>query len=1373
MDLIPKNLLTSGAPNFAAKIKAHWLHKILALWLFTICFSPIKGQNFQFELIPAELGLSQNFISDIAVDSTGFIWLGTPSGLNRFDGYAFKIYKNDKSDSTSLGNNRVLKLLVDLDGALWVGHGSGLQVFNPLSGSFEVVPIAQNVSVSILALDKSNNIWAIDSHRTIHRISRRRTSDYAVESYPNMIPDSPQKDDVIRSIGVDGEGRFWVHAGSFLGLIDFTDPEPKMKYVDWTSCSQKDEKRLDEVVSATPIQNDYRLQGITIGNEGQVFIYDEGALSTIVKGEINTLWIDELKNADQVVHASSRFYAYHDKSNILWLYTSTAGAHFGVDLNTYMILPKNTEIFEQIGVGITCITKSENGVYWASTNGNGLYKGVPNRSIFNSQPASSMIPTSSIYPVYKDENGHIWYFTKRTIMVIPDGSIHPQEVAFGIDNYNHVRASEDAEFDFSAKFIKGDGNGGLWIGNYDGLHHFHIDGTTVLKHDYFPIEQKSRNGDDDFLLGVYDLIIDDDDSIWIATAGEFGKFDPKTGVFDGLPFLNRFGTFDDNRISNRIVQTATKDFWIGTPNGLVKYDRSTKSFETLTHNPNDSNSLANNHIKSLCIDPTDPNVIWIGTNGAGLDRLDQRTLLFDHFTEKAGLPDQTIYGILSNGEQLWLSTNKGLCSFHTQNHSVNTYTVSDGLQDNEFNTRSFCKASDNELIFGGIKGINRFYPDSLFRSNENPETIISQVKINNRPVTFSSDSQVLSHPIESARDIWLRPDAQMVSFQVTGMDLSLPEKTEYQYKLVNFDPSWNIIGRDRNITFTSLPFGDYTLQVKSTNRSAKWSSKIKELNIHVLPPWWRTWWAYTIYALVIIGLVVFIYRYQLEREHEKREAQRLLELDTLKSRIFTNITHEFRTPLTVILGMTGMIKNNETYTQAIHENANNLLEMVNQILDLSKLEADKLEANYINGDIISYLRYLTESLRSTADIQEKELIFQSGVEQLLMDYDEVKTRQILLNLLSNAFKFTSKGDRITVKVRLGDENMLVVEVEDSGIGIPTEKLNHIFERFYQVDDSETRQAQGSGIGLALSFELVKLLGGKLEVDSELNKGSTFRFFLPIKNQSEAAEFYKAPVKASVPVSPGVPLPEEKDKPFLLLVEDNYQIVQFVQLLLQSTYHILHAENGKAGIEMAIKHIPDIIISDVMMPFKNGYEVTETLKADMRTSHIPIVLLTAKSTQEDRNTGLKHGADAYLNKPFDKDELEIRLEKLIALRKTLISRFKNLEESELENDQLENQFLVKVKDVVLQNIDNSEYRIDQLERALNLSKMQLYRKLKALTGMSPTIVVRDIRLNEAAKLLKQGELNVSEIAYAVGFNDPSYFTRAFKEKFGVAPSQYHR
>ncbi len=1340
----------------------------------TVLFAGIAhlyAQSIQFESIPTTLGLSQNFVNDIAADTTGFIWIATPSGLNRFDGYEFKTFKNEPLDSLSLGSNRVYQTIIDRDGALWVAHEKGLQVYNSQSGGFIRVPLDPNVAVRHLILDKDLGVIALDSELLIHQIKRIQHDKFVIISHQRPI--SKDKNDVIYTIALDRQNRLWINARTYLGLVDLNSSQAQMKYVDWLSWEGNSQTILNQSTSAVKRSNQLGAPGLVQGRNGQIFVYNENVLSVIDGEIVKTNLIGELRNSPP---SNWVFNGYHDASNLLWLYSKWPNSAFVLDLAELKMVNGSERIFEKIQVGISAIIESQDGLMWATTIGNGIYKGVRHNEIFNSPPVSSKILTSSTYPIYKDEEGNVWLGTENQILVIPKGFDTPQEINIPKNYYADSDLGE-RKLIFSVKFIKGDGEGGLWVGNHEGLHHLKKNGIEIKEHRFYSIYGGSRTNGKDSPLGVYDLFIDEFDAIWLATAGEIGKFDAETGSFEGHSFESDFKIYNYYRISNRILKTKKQTFWIGTMQGLIQFDSANRTFQFHRNNPKDIHSLASNEIKTIAHDPSDPEVIWIATNGRGLDRLNTRTGDFLHYTEKDGLPDETIYGILNNGkEELWLSTNKGLCSFNLQSHYIQTYSALDGLQDNEFNTRSFFKGKDNEFIFGGIYGLNRFYPDQLFESNYQPMTSIIGVKVNNESITYHPQSEILSHAIEEATDIYISPDVKMVSFTVSGLDLSAPENTNYQYKLENYDENWNTIGKERVITFTNLPYGDFKLRIRSSNRSGKWSDKTRDITIHMIAPLWQRWWAYTAYAAILILVIISIFKFQLKRENSKRESQRLQELDTLKTRLFTNITHEFRTPITVISGMAGMIPNQEQYTGAIQKNADNLLQMVNQILDLAKLESNKLEVNYINGNIVEYIKYLTESLRSNALQQNKHLSFHSSHDVIVMDYDEMKTRHIIYNLLSNALKFTKSEDRIDVRITLNGVTEIWVEVEDSGIGIAKEKLPYIFDRFYQADNSSTKAAQGTGIGLALCHELIRLLGGRLQVKSDIGLGSTFGFALLIKNVSSQGSYTAIPeiLEPELPFqrSNGLEATFDEKKPLLLLVEDNYEIARFIELLLEGSYSIVHAENGQRGIEEAILRIPDVIISDVMMPLKNGYEVTETLKTDIRTSHIPIILLTAKASQSDRNEGLEKGADAYLHKPFDKAELQIRLRKLIELRRNLISKFKGLEVSDDSFHELENQFLQQVKNAVIENINKSEFKIEDLENSMKLSKMQLYRKLKALTGMSPSIVVRDIRLNEAIKLIRKGELSVSEVAYEVGFSDPSYFTRAFKEKFGTAPSKYN-
>lgn len=538
--------------------------------------------------------------------------------------------------------------------------------------------------------------------------------------------------------------------------------------------------------------------------------------------------------------------------------------------------------------------------------------------------------------------------------------------------------------------------------------------------------------------------------------------------------------------------------------------------------------------------------------------------------------------------------------------------------------------------------------------------------------------------------------------------------------------------------------------------------------------------------------------FQLEKskilqEQEQAEAQRLKELDELKSNLYTNITHEFRTPLTVIMGINENIKGHEQERKLIRRNSKNLLQLINQLLDLSKVESANLELHKIKGDIVKYLHYLTESFQSMATDKGIQLVFYSEVDNQIMDYDEIKIQHIIYNLLSNALKFTTEKGKVIVhvqKIEIADLPQLKIKIQDTGIGIPSDLIPHIFDRFYQVDNTLTRKGEGTGIGLALVKELVLLMEGTIEVQSEDGKGSQFIICLPIVDElsttqiplsphKEINTITEQPIETTTDISLNAPSflnpAANLDHPILLIIEDNTDVASYIQSILKEAFTIHTADNGQLGIEMAIEILPDIIISDVMMPIKNGYEVCETLKEEERTSHIPIILLTAKAEQADKIAGLKYGADAYLTKPFDKQELLVRLEKLVALRKKLQERFTNPSTPALSSpiEQQQAAFLKKLATIVGEHLNNTTFSVPELAKSAQMSQTQVYRKLKALTNQTPSQFIRSIRLAKGKELLENSALTISEIAYEVGFTDPNYFSRTFQQAFGKSPRDFRK
>ena len=601
-----------------------------------------------------------------------------------------------------------------------------------------------------------------------------------------------------------------------------------------------------------------------------------------------------------------------------------------------------------------------------------------------------------------------------------------------------------------------------------------------------------------------------------------------------------------------------------------------------------------------------------------------------------------------------------------------------------------------------------------------------------------------------------------------------------------------------------FPPGNYSFRVKARNSFGQWSEE-KAMDIQISPPWWATTWAYAFYVLSGLSLLALLFYLQqrshrrklsferqenahrqqqlqlsMQLEFEQQEAQRLKELDTAKARLYDNFTHEFRTPITIIRGETQEIKGNEERKKTILRNSGQLLTMVNRMLDLSKLEAGALEPEWIRDDIIAYLKYLVESFHSMAGYKDIRLNFYTQLDQLIMDIDPEKLKQIISNLLSNAIKFTPQYGQVIV-VAGADESWLEIEVKDSGIGITPEKLDKIFVRFYQVDDSSTRQAGGTGIGLALVKELVHLMEGKIQVRSEEQKGTSFHVLLPIHHDAPLQQTSSPILPPSTQVLPATSLPQpagssqKTDLPLVLIIEDHPDMIAYVYNCLMTDYQVFTAQNGKEGVDAAFEHLPDLIICDVMMPELDGFGVVELLKNDLRTAHIPIILLTAKAAQSDKITGLQFGADAYMLKPFDKEEFRLKLHNLLQSQANLRA-FLLADEALVPDkggsslDPKDQQFVDNFRKIILDNLDNEDMNIPGLCRLVGLSRSQLHKRITAITGASTSFFVMKVRLQEAKKLLLSTDLNVNEVAYSVGFKRPNHFSKSFKDFYGYTPSE---
>lgn len=1374
------------------------------------------SQHFNFERIPNELGLSQNLISAIAQDEQGFLWVGTKDGLSRFDGFQFKVFRHLPGDSSSISDDHIKSLFIDAQKRFWIATSSGLDLYNPSKESFyhilslgatkseTTAPLLKS-EINHITQDRDGAFWLSTRGSGLYRM-RCSADQYQAEmsEFRNFRLEHGLLSENVKYVLGDGAGLLWV----------------KMQ----EGCQTL---RYDSKNGAYEIRNfsfsnfashwQEKVEGLRYFNKNQWL--PEDRIFGMIRGEDGTIWMVTAPGLVQWTPQTNRFSYFSvkafladypvfansleqgagflDQNGRLWFgslnallvfdtqETSEAQTDYPLALAWHT---KMNDLPGDLHPAIASLYEDKSGVVWLGSNGLGLFKYHSNNQRFVHHQLEAIAPSiPSIRAICESDDGAVWIATSSYRFF--QFNRETRQI-----NFVKINQIDRPRYEGYALSIYPDSRGNLWVDNITGVTRLTLKDGTVAKQTNFTLLSEEGNP-----LKIYDIQEGLDGRVWFISQNTFGWIDQASGIFNGQPYLPP--SIDGNNIRNFPCIHPNMDgtFWLGTVDGLKHYDPQTKQFTSYRNDPADHNSLSSNIIRSILADPSQPEqVLWIGTAGGGLNRFDISSEKWERFGLEEGLPDKVIYGILDDSEgNLWMSTNQGLCKFDPQTGTVKTYTTADGLQDQEFNSGAYFKSKSGELFFGGLNGFNAFFPEDIKESDFEVPVVITDFKLFNKVVVIKAPESPLLQSISFSEKITLNHTDKVFSFEFAALDFTNPKKNQYAYRLKNFEEQWQYIGNQRTATFTNLDPGSYVFHVKASNHDGVWNENPTSIQIQILPPWWRSWWAYLAYLVVGFGIIRAIYRFQLRRRLEQAEAENIKQLDHFRSRFYTNITHEFRTPLTIILGMMDNIQGYDKERQLVRRNSNKLLRLINQLLDLAKLESGRLSLKLIQGDFIKYLSYLTESFHSMASEKHIQLTFESDVPELVMDFDPDKVQEVVYNLLSNALKFTPENGRVQLQVLSFERReppYLQINVKDNGIGISSNQLPYIFDRFYQADDASVHQKEGTGIGLAVANELVTLMGGKIAVESQAQNGTLFMVYLPINRnpktpKREASDKQSAFQKlkahqslsgTSFKVNDG-PNIHESDAPLLLLIEDNADVATYIESLLQKEYRIEKAADGQTGIDRAVELIPDIIITDVMMPQKDGYEVCEALKTDERTSHIPIVMLTAKATHADRLTGLKTGADAYLTKPFNKDELFIRLEKLVALRQALQKRYAHAigplgilgvpkNQASLEPT-LDDLFLEKIRKVIDEKIGDTDLDIPYLCQVVHLSATQLFRKMKALTGEAPISFIRKVRLHKARELVETTDLSIAEIAYDMGFTDPAYFSRAFSKEFGNPPSYF--
>jgi signal transduction histidine kinase/ligand-binding sensor domain-containing protein/DNA-binding response OmpR family regulator len=1334
-------------------------------------------------------GLSQNSVSSILQDSRGFMWFGTKDGLNRFDGYRFLVFRHDPLDPTSISDSDVTALFEDREGRLWVGtRNGGLNRFDRDREDFRRHRSGLGGMVNAIAQDAAGDLWIGTDGAGLVRLRRdqvdRADAQWERFSHDPADPASPGGDQV-HALLVDRRGTLWV--GTRAGL-DRRDPGSG-GFTRYTSEPGSPVQLIDRPIVALLEDEEGRLW---MGSTPGISVLDTSR--TRIRHHYHRYRTSQYGWGEAVQ-------MLRDRTGRFWISTHAELMRFDPRTGAFQYLRHDP--LDPTGVSSnapSALYQDRSEVIWVGTNGYGIDihdpKGERFRTFRRPAPRASRESGFSVYALFEDSGGDLW-------------------IGAGLLYGWNRRTGEFVSFETTADRLDDFGNrevwsilehpqGFLWAGTARGLYHHEIATGRSRHYRHDPADPDGLPEEE--VKGVFR---DRDGTLWVVTENHLAKLlDPVGGRFVSYPYnerrINPAWTFPS------LVQTGDGHLWFGSLQGLVRFDPRTETFRHYRTDPGDPTSLGHDAVRGLLRDPLQPDrILWVGTAGGGLNRLDIEAGTFSRYTIAQGLPNDVVYGVLpDDAGHLWLSTNRGLARFDPRTGAVRSFDAVDGLQSNEFNSGAAFRSASGELFFGGIYGFNHFRPEEVRDNPHRPEVVITGLRRLNRREAVGDTGSILERSIVETTSLRIPARDNVLIFEFAALDYSTPGKNRYAYRMVGFNNTWIDAGDTRTATYTNLPPGSYTFQVRGSNNDGVWNETGTSLDLRILPPWWRSPWAYALYLLLCTGLVLGARRYEMNRirlrhraEQEHERAERLRELDHARSRFFANVSHEFRTPLTLTLGplddlqagfhgplAPGMAEQ----VELARRNAGRVLELIDQLLEVARLEAGSTPLRARRVELGAFVAHLGEAFQPLAERRSVALALEVPEEPLTVFADPAHLERVLANLLSNAFKFARSGGtvRLTLEAAPGAAR---ISVRDDGPGIAAADLPHIFDRFYRGDEAAGRHQPGTGIGLALARELAALHGGTLEVESEEGSGSTFTVTLRLGRDHLTPE----QVVDDAPLedwSPRLPLPSASveeppegeaadsapegvpdDVTTVLVVEDNPELRAFIRMHLEGRFRVVEAADGLQGLELARRLLPDLVLSDVMMPGLDGYALCRALKEDAETDFIPVILLTARAATEDRLAGLRQEADAYLTKPFQVEELTTRIDNLIALRRRLRERFATnvvrMRPAPLKVASSDAKFLDQVRAVVEIHLADEDFGVEELARLVAHSRGHLYRRLKEIVGESPSDLLRRMRLERAAQLLEAGAGSVSEIAYGVGFRSVAHFSNRFQDHFGVRPSAY--
>ena len=1349
--------------------------------LLLACFCGIcQVKDFPFAGLDIQAGLSDNHVNAIFKDSRGYLWFGTWSGLNRYDGYSFKVFRHDDGDPASLSDGNVLHIFEGPEDKLYIATTGGINIYDPLTERF------------IPGMDSFLQARHLPRYGLVRIVHRKDDRYYFIYSDSGILRYDPGRGGVrvrpvrrgggpagggIVDAALDTSGGLWLtYDNHLLERIDLAGNKVVMS----TDILQR---------KGSVIPYGYKL---FIDSRDKLWLFQAGSLSGLWEFDQHTGELTHFSQDSGKARLSSDIVndVTEDDKGLIWIGTDQGGLDLldraKLTVRCLQHSDEERSIAENV---ITTLYKDNTGTIWLGTFKNGisyyqrnmlrfpLYKRQPG------QPAS--LPYNDVNCFAEDGKRNIWIGTNG------GGLIYFDRVKNTFTRCRHdERDPNSLSRDVVVSLAIGH-DGRLWIGTYQGGLDCY-DGRKFIHYRHRDADPSSLSDD-----RIFALKEDANDDLWVGTmASGLDRLDKTSGKFFHSNVSEPY-SLHSNYISS-LVQDSAGNLWVGTLFGINVLVRSTGKYRYFT---SENDRLSDNMVHGMMCDHNGN--MWVATR-QGLNVMAPGQDTFQVFHVKDGLPSNTIQSILEDRDHyLWVSTSGGISKIAVSEDrgrcriKCMNFDEYDGLQGREFNEYAALRTREGELLFGGANGFNLFRPELIGRDEHVPPVVLTGLELYNKEVPLPSS-------LLTARKLVLSYDENNFTLEFAALGYINARKNQYRYQLSGFDKDWiGTDGRNRRATYTNIDPGDYDFRVVASNSDGVWNDKGITIRIVVKPPFWKTGIAYFVYVLIILS-ALYAGRMQIIRRakarfalaEERREAMRVHELDRMKIKFFTNLSHEFRTPLSLILSPVDKLirelndAGRRQLAMTIERNAKRLLHLVNQLLDLRKMEVNELKLNIHRGDIAAFIRATVDSFTDLADERSIDLTYETQLEHLPALFDKDKIERIIFNLLSNAFKFTSTGGSVDVRLTVAarDEKgvLLELKVKDSGIGIAADLQGKIFESFFQGESPGHIRNQGTGIGLAITREFVEMHGGSIRVDSVPDKGSCFTVLLPVTVLPESSLDLPSPVvqedgestakAGELPVQPLLPSAGGERRFKILLVEDDDDFRFYLKDNLAALFIILEAVNGREGWQKALAEQPDLVVSDVNMPLMDGLELSRKIKGDERVRHIPIILLTALSGEQDQLRALGLGVNDYISKPFNVEILISRIRNLLEFRGAVEEIFKkriHIEPGEVEAgpEETEEDFIRQAVEVLEKNIANADFSVDEWSRELGMSRTTLYKRILSATGSTPIGFIRNFRMKRAAQLLEKTRHNVAEVAYMVGFNNPKYFARYFKEVYGKLPSAY--